>query len=337
MADEKDKAAVEAKLNEELTKATTPDEIRDVLLAQPRDEKGQFAAKPVAVAPVVDPPKVDPPEVTVYKDTFLIGGKEVEFTGDSIADVLKQAKVALQGYEIGRPKVEAPKPPAAKEPFTPEELASLGLRMSTGDPAAIKEYVAKSGVIDDRLKELGFDPDRFKTIVADHDADGTTKLWGTATEDFIKDNPDWPGGQRNMKLLGQMMKEIRNEQGKSLAETPSKESLQKAYEALKADDLLWSREEEVARETKRGKPPETTPAVAAPATPPTPKRAPTGSTAFGTSQESGTRRASPTTPQVPTITDDMTPQQIMEAWKQQVVAEGKSPDDALRTTYAGRA
>lgn len=341
MADEKDKAAVEAKLNEELTKATTPDEIRDVLLAQPRDEKGQFAAKPVAAAPVVVPPPVDPPEVTVFKDTFLIGGKEVEFTGDNPADILKQFKAAQQAYEMAKqpePKKEEVKPAGP----TKEELAALQLKAATGDAEAMSEYMVKSGALDRYLEAKGIKPAEIQQVLQERASEKVAKDWDGAVKDFLADS-DWPGGSQNEELLKYKLAELKDEKGQPLAYAPSKASLQKAYEALKEEKMLFAAEEKTTEEKKTiagvsvGSGTDKGTHSSSAGGPTATKRAPTGSTAFGTSQESGTRRASPTTPQVPTITDDMTPQQIMEAWKQQVVAEGKSPDDALRTTYAGRA
>lgn len=333
MADEKDKAA-EVKLAEDLSKATSSDEIRDVLAAQPRDEKGQFAsAKPAAVAATTtttaaDPAKKDD-EPTVYKDTFLIGGKEVEFTGDDPTDILKQVKAAQSAYEMA--KAPEPKKDEVKPGPTKEELAALQLKAASGDAEAMSEYFVKSGKLDEWLKAQP----EIQQVLQERASDKVAKEWDGAVKEFLAESK-WPGGTQNEKLLKYKLAELKDEKGQPLAYTPSKASLMKAFEALEAEHMLFPAEEKQTDETK-GTQPVTPPTTTTTTETPVAKRARTGSTAFGTSQEQSTRRTAPTTPKVPEITDDMTPQQIMQVFKDQATANGQSPDDVLRTTYAGRA
>lgn len=335
---EKDKAAeaVEAKLTEDLGKATSSDEIRDVLAAQPRDEHGKFTAKaaPTAASPTI--PAVDPAkkedEPTVYKDTFLIGGKEVEFTGDDPTDILKQVKAAQSAYEMA--KAPEPKKDEVKPGPTKEELAALQLKAASGDAEAMSEYFVKSGKLDEWLKAQP----EIQQVLQERASDKVAKEWDGAVKEFLAES-DWPGGTQNEKLLKYKLAELKDDKGQPLAYTPSKGSLLKAFEALKAENMIFAAEEKKTEETKTGTTPvtPTTAATSATQQPTTPKRPATGSTAFGTSQEQSTRRTAPTTPKVPEITDDMTPQQIMQVFKDQATANGQSPDDVLRTTYAGRA
>jgi hypothetical protein len=318
-----------------LAEATSSDQIRDIVSAQPRDEKGKFVSTTAAPTTTTEKKDPDPNEPTVYKDTFLIGGKEVEFTGDSPADVLKQVKVAQQTWEMAKkpePKVEPVKPAVSAE-----ELAALQLKASTGDLKAHEEYLVKSGFLDRYLESKGFKPDEYKQVLQERASDKVAKDWNGAVQDFLKDS-DWPGGTQNEKLLKYKLAELKDDKGQPLAYSPSKDSLLKAYEALKAENMLFPREEQKPEEKKDAATATTTvkPATTAAGTPPVQKRAATGSTAFGTSQESGTRRTTPASKAVPQITDDMTPQQIMDAFKEASIAAGQSPDDALRATYAGR-
>jgi hypothetical protein len=326
-------AAAEAKLNEDLTKATSSEEIRDIIAAQPRDEHGKFTAKtaPVVITtPAADPAKKED-EPTVYKDTFLIGGREVEFTGDDPTDILKQVKAAQSAYEMAKqpePKKDEVKPGPSKE-----ELAALQLKAASGDADAMSEYMVKSGALDRYLESKGIKPAEIQQVLQERASDKVARDWDGAVKDFLADSK-WPGGTQNEKLLKYKLAELKDDKGQPLAYTPSKASLMKAFEALEAEHMLFPAEEKPADDTKGTQP--VTPATTTTTTEP-PKRPRTGSTAFGTSQEQSTRRTAANAPKVPQITDDMTPQQIMAAFKDAAIANGESPDDVLRTTYAGRA
>jgi hypothetical protein len=311
-----------------LNEASSPEELRDVLHSQPRDDKGQFVSakpaeekKPEEVAPVV------------VKDTFLIGGKEVEFEADSPEHLLSMVKAAQSAYEMGRPKPEEKKPEPPKPAFTPDELAALSLRMAQGDPSALEEFIEKGGVVDKILEKRGIKTEEVKKVMEQGRSDDFQRRFDSARDEFLKTS-DWPGGTRNGKLMGYKLVEL------GLADNPTKDNFQKAYDALKAEGLLDARVEEPATpptEQRQDGGTPATPARQAPAAASAaPKKAATGSTAFGTSQESGTRRSASGPAKVPEIRPDASPQEIMDLWKQAVQAEGKNPDDALRETYSAR-
>jgi hypothetical protein len=344
MADKVEEQKFTPEVEKALSEATSSDQIRDIVAAQPRDEKtGKFAATTTTAAATTatttekkDDPAAQTP--TVYKDTFLIGGKEVEFTGDSPADVLKQVKVAQQAYEMGKaPEV---KKEAAKPAVSAEELAALRVKAASGDMKAQEEYLEKSGFLDRYLEKKGINPSEVKQILEDRASERVTKDWDGAVKGFLADS-DWPGGTQNEKLLKYKLAELKDEKGQPLAYSPSVESLKRAYESLKQEGMLFPGEEKKTETTVASS---TTSAAAASATAttttttePVKKRTPTGSTLFGTSREAGSRSASPTKKDnVPAITDDMTPQQIMDSFKQAAIERGESPDDVLRATYAGR-
>lgn len=335
MADEKQIEKVEEQkfspeVEKKIGEATSSDEVRDIIAAQPRDDKGRFAPVTAPVVKVEEEKKVDEP--TVYKDTFLIGGKEVEFTGDNPADVLKQVKVAQQAYEMGRPKEE--KKVEEKTGPTKEELASLQLKAASGDAEAMSEYMVKSGALDRYLESKGIKPAEIQQVLQERASERVVKDWDGAVKDFLAES-DWPGGTQNEKLLKYKLAELKDDKGQPLAYNPSKASLQAAYESLKAEGLLFAKEEaepkaEVKTETTR------TTATTAATTTTAPKRAATGSTAFGTSQESGVRRTTPATPKVPEIADNEDPREIMRKFNEAVIASGQSPNDVLRGSYSGK-
>lgn len=337
MADDKEKVAAEAKLNEDLSKANSSEEIRDIMAAQPRDEHGKFTTKaaPVVTTMPIDPAKKED-EPTVYKDTFLIGGKPVEFTGDDPTDILKQVKAAQSAYEMA--KAPEPKKDDVKPGPSKEELAALQLKAASGDAEAMSEYMVKSGVLDRYLESKGIKPAEIQQVLQERASDKVAKDWDGAVKEFLAES-DWPGGTQNEKLLKYKLAELKDEQGQPLAYAPSKASLLKAYEALKEEKMLFAPEETKTDDTKPGTTPATPAATAATTTqqPPTATRPRTGSTAFGTSQEQNTRRAAPNAQKVPEVKDDDPPTEVMRKWKEAVLANGQSPDDVLRTTYAGRA
>jgi hypothetical protein len=325
-------------VEKKISEATTSEEIRDLATTQPRDEKtGQFIAKDgTAPAAKVEPKTEEAKpadEPTVVKDTFLIGGKPFEFTGDDAADILKQVKVAQQTWELAQKKevVEKPEPKGA----TPEELASLQLKIAAGDPNAMIEYMEKSGALDRYLEKKGIRPEEIKEVLESNASQKTVTAWDGAVKDFLAES-DWPGGTQNEKLLKYKLAELKDDKGNPLAYSPSKASLQAAYESLKSENMLFAREEpsgETRQETAKptGQAAATTTTVA-------PKKAPQGSTVFGTSQESGTRRAASTTAKnTPQIADTDTPQEIMAKFKEAALANGQSPDDLLRGSYSGKA
>lgn len=322
MADEK----VTPELTKALTEATSSEEIRDLVI---RDDKGRFAsATPAVEAAKVEEPKTEEP--VVYKDTFLIGGKETPFEADTPEHLLALVKTAQQAYELGKPKpapvVEAPKPA-----FTKEELATLSLKVAQGDLTAIEELVEKGGVVDRILERKGIKSEEYKQIAEQVRSDKFMKTFDSARDEFLKDS-DWPGGDQNGKLMGYKLVEL------GLQDAPSKENFQRAYDALKADGMLYPRADAAPKDTEPEAQPITEARPTAKAAPPTitPKRPQAGSTAFGTSAEAGIRK--PTgAGKMPEITPDMDGRQIMDAYKQAAIASGQNPDDVLRATYAGKA
>jgi hypothetical protein len=312
-----------------LTEATSSGEIADILAAQPRDDKGRFVpkgevAKIETTAAVTTEVKKDD-EPVVYKDSFLIGGKEMEFTGESPADIQKQVKVALQADANARVKVEEKKEPVKTGP-TAEELAALQLKAAT-DPAAMGEYIVKSGTLDRYLESKGIKIDQIKEVLDQNASRDITDKWGGAIKDFLE-HSDWPGGKQNEYMLKTKLAELKDDGGQPLAYSPSEAHLMRAYEALKTDGLLLPKEEAaVTTEEKKE-------SITTTTTPP--KKAATSSTLLGTTGGNSTRKTTPTTPKVPEITPEMTGQEIMEQWKAGILALGQSPNEAFLSTYSGK-
>lgn len=330
-------------VEKQISEATSSQQIADIAAAQPRNEKGQF----VSTAPVVKTEAEKKVEAdataaaapTVFKDTVTIGGKQMEFEGKDASDILAQVKVATQAYEMGRAKEEPPKVETKKEGLTAEELAALTLRASTGDLKAMEEYMVKSGAIDRYLESKGVKVDQIKSVLETQATDHVKQEWSGAVTEFLA-NSDWPGGTQNEKLLKYKLAELKDEAGQPLAYAPSAKNLQTAYAALKEEGLLFKPEAATTEEKKTtggaSASSASTTASSGVTTGTATKKA-TGSTAFGTSQEQGTRKTATASAKVPEITPEMTPAEIMQAFKEQAAANGQSPDDVLRGAYSGRA
>jgi hypothetical protein len=330
MADEKEKAAA-AELEKKVGEASTSEEVRDLMI-QARDEQGKFTSekKPATAATTTTTETKDDAttttETTVFKDTFVIGGKEVEIVGADAADVLRQYKAAMTAYEIAKT------PEVKKEPekpkTTPEELAALGLRVAQGDMKAFDEYMEKSGTLDRYLEKKGIKVEEVKKVLETQATTTIKEKWDTEVKAFLADS-DWPGGTQNEYILKTKLAQLKDANGQPLAYNPSKENLQKAYEAMKAEGLVFKVDPPANTETTSTEQ-RTTAYERSQAQPTTEKKKATSSTLLGTSGETSTRKTDPKAGKLPEITPDMTGPEIMELFKKAAIAAGQNPDEVLR-------
>lgn len=325
---------------EKAMETASTDEIRELVRAEAekqgfaRDEQGRFAS-PVAATPTAGTEakaasaenKTDD-EDAGFTDTFVIGGKEVEIHGADSADVLRQYKAAVGAYEIGRESTKTAEV-KAEEPkgLTPDQKVALDLDYKNGRISA-DEYLEKTGAIDRYLESKGVKVDELKDVVEERKGKKEADAWENATNEFLASS-EWPGGTTNQKLMGYKLIEL------GLNNTPTAASFQKAYEALKEDGILVTPTPEHIAEVKAREAAQPTTKVQPTAVAPVVKKKATGSTVFGTSQESGVRKTKPTTATTPTITDKMSPKEIMDAYKEAALAQGLNPDEIL--AQAGKA
>lgn len=292
-----------------LDAATTSEQIRSIMLeeaakqgfiASPKTE----ASKAVDTVPVVIPKT--PEDITVYEDDFVIGGHNYHFEGDSPADINRQVKAAMAAHEAATAKpVDSEAAPKAQDDLIAMQLDVQSGRMS------IDEYIVKSGAVDKYLQSKGIKVDDLKEVVTEKRTNKEMASWKSATDKFLsQEGNDWPGGEQNMKVLGYHLASL------NLTGKPSVESLQKAYDAMKKDNMVFP----------------VTPVTPAPATP-APKKKLSSSATFGVGTGSNDASKPAITPNtgLPKITDDMSPRDIMEAYKAAVIAGGGHPDDYLRS------
>lgn len=308
-------------------------------LALPRDDQGRFVAKPTTEEPAqkAADTKEAADEDKQFTDTFTIGGKTVEISGADAADVLRQYKAAVAAYDIARQEAQ-PKQQTQEEPKKPlvteEELIALSIRIQSGDLKALDEYMEKTGAVDRYLSKRGINVGELETTLKERVETKTQNAWEKATNDFKQElGAEWPGGNQNMKLMGYKLAEL------GLTENPSKDSLLKAFNALKEDGMIFQAgDDDQATATNTS----TTNQGAAPTsnetqkTDTTPKRKATGSSVFGVSGGSTTKQKTVKATNVPSEQElkNMDPREIMRLYREGVAAQGGDPNLELAKTYS---
>ncbi len=309
MADEQKNLPLSAEISAAINKAESTDEIQAALTSA-RETK-----PPESV--IASPPP--PPEL--FTDTFIIGGKEVEISGADAGEVLRQYKAAMTAYDLGRREVEPQQPTAPVK--TAEEIQADKFELESSfrlGKISAKEYLEKSGAVDEYFKDRGIDPAEIKEVLNERKGAKAVKSWEQATTEFTtkfnESGTPWPGGPRVLDLMGKTLVEM------GLTDKPSPDSLQQAYDHLtkKGWDLV-----EIGKEDA---------AAAAPAKPaPAPVKKKLG--ASGVFNVAGGQGARDMGKQVdaPKIDENDTPASILEKWKQANLAAGRNPDDALREQF----
>src|SRR5579871_187385 len=190
----------------DLEKATTPEEIRDLLHAAvdrsgiaARDEvTGQFVRRdpltPAAQTVHADEPK----QITKVEK---IGGRDITFTGTEL-EVAQQITAAYRVVEALTP---APEPQVRiTQQKTKAEIereisdrAELDLQFRRGQ-LTTEEYLTRTNAVGEFLAQRGFDLEA--AAKAQYE-----KSWAEATEEFLhntEEGQSWKGGQRNLQQIG---------------------------------------------------------------------------------------------------------------------------------------
>lgn len=271
-----------------------------------RDEFGRFVSPKEQVA------KKEPEEDIIYKDKFIVGGREVEFEDPTVDGLLRQVKAAQAAHAAATAKPEEKKTEIPA--FTDAERFELGIQIAAGKTDALESYLTKSGIVERILAAKGVDVAQLKENVEASISAKKVASWDTATKEFIDQTPDWPGGTNNLKVMQYKIFEL------GLAEKPSAESLQQAYESMKQDGMVYEAEVQTQTHTQQ-------PITQAP---PAPKKKMTSSTLLGTSQEPQVRRSTPVTTageaKLKSIIEDPNadPREIMRIYNEEMAAQGQA-------------
>jgi hypothetical protein len=196
---------------------------------QERDASGRFAARTQATQTAEEKAAAasaaGPREL---KQTVNIGGTDFEFTANSAEALELQissakavaAQLTADRAEDGRATART----AAQDAVDAAE-AEIALRQGTITTA---EYLARTHAVEDALAAKGVDLARVS-------GEQFTQDWATAGAEFrnSESGVDWPGGAKNQELIGMEIIAM------GLQNSPSAESLEKAYASLKRKGLLF--------------------------------------------------------------------------------------------------
>jgi len=227
-------------LQADIERATTPDEIRELLhraierspeLGVTRNiVTGQFerASQPAAPDAAAAAAKAAADAAAAaprsFKQVVKISGQDFEFVGDSAENLQSHIDSAKSVHQALADNASPARIARDAEQTTLDRVeADMMLRRGEITTA---EYLQKTHAIEDYLQSQGVDTAR---IAGEH----FEKDWAEASAAF-RQNSDWPGGQKNLALLGDKLAAM------GLDGTPSVESLEKAYAALKAAGTLFS-------------------------------------------------------------------------------------------------
>jgi hypothetical protein len=179
------------------------------------------------------PQSARPQQVT---KTITVNGETKRFTGATEAEV-DAAQIAFFRTLNSQ---QRPHDPATGQFVSPADqgkrdkdaavrtaaAADLELRWKRGEISG-SEYLEKSGAMETYLANRGLDVESLKAAAEEKRADAqVVQSWDEATKQFIKNNPDWPGGENLKTAMAYKLAEL------GLTGEPSVESLERAYNAL---------------------------------------------------------------------------------------------------------
>lgn len=239
---------------------------------------------------------------TPLSQTFEVGGKKLTFSGATNEDILRQAVAA---YSAAAP---APVPVVVEQPkkveLSKDDMFRIGTDLMTGKPEAIREFVTKSGMLEEFFKANNIDLSKLSAATQQQIESEVQNQWGEATKTFLAlPGNDYPGGEINKIILGTKIAEM------GLGKKPSVESISAAYAEMKKLEIVHR-------------------PAAAPKKDETKKVAP-GSSAFGKGAEVDTRKNQAA---APSLTRDelakMSPAQI-QAWTNEQLSRGVNPETVV--------
>jgi hypothetical protein len=197
-------------------------------IGQPKAEKTEDAEKKTEAA---DKNTNDTKEDVVYQQKLKVNGRDILIEGASPEEVLSKISIALEAAQPAEKK-EEPKPSVTAPALSQDELFKIGQSLQQGKVEAIDEYIEKSGLLDRLLEKKGVSVSELKRTVSRTLDNEVVGNWQTATQEFNAAHPEFIGTDLNKKLIGYKIAELHLEKNPSLA------TLEKVYDACKADGFL---------------------------------------------------------------------------------------------------
>jgi len=220
---------------------------------------------------------------------------------------------------------------------TPEEIEAARAELERKfrlSEISVKDYIEQSGAVSDYLASQGLSVDTLRNTVESTQSRATIQSWQEASDIFKEGaGREWPGGNRNMKMLGNKLDEL------GLIDAADKvEALTIAYNALKQEDMLFANEfiqNEAPATTTTVTQQVATPVAATtqPAIRQQPVQQRTSSSLFGASTGVPTNTQPANTQQKFDIDPNADPRQIMEAWKTKMAEQKIDPNAAFMESF----
>lgn len=286
-----------------------------------------------------------------------IGGRDFEFEAASESELDQMVLNAFRVAYAVREDSLTPAAPAAVVDTVAQEAAAaqaateraaaqveLELKFKRGE-VSTAEYLEQSGAVRDYLEKQGTSLEALKEVIESNRDSKTVQSWQEATEQFLKSavGADWPGGAQNLSIIGLKIAQL------GLVEAEDKvAALAQAYNAMKQEKLVFPGETSAATPAvpaaAASAPAATTapatttaPAAAAPPAAPAPRTAPQSSSIFGASSGVGGNSSAAPAKQTPlAVPADASPAEIMAAWKDAQLKDGKDPNAAFLDAFAAK-
>jgi pyruvate dehydrogenase E2 component (dihydrolipoamide acetyltransferase) len=361
--------AMNAELQKAINAATDPTALRAAILAE-AERQATVAQEAAATQATTDAAAAAAATAAAateaakgYTRVENIGGRDFEFSGaneDEVNQMILNAyRIAYTVREDATPAVETVHTvdPAAEAAAVAAAAAAeatakaeLELKFKRGEITAA-DYIEQSGAMDAYLAAKGVPIEALKATVEQSQDSQEQQSWAEASEAFLHSvsGADWPGGEQNRNLIGLKVAEL------GLVDEKDKvAALAKAWTEMKRTGMVFKNETatdpaviaatkaaRVAAEaaTHAAAPAAAAPAAAAPAAaaPAAAAKNPSGSSAlFGASSGVGAGAGTTERAVAPTlqISKDASPAEILQAWKDQIMAQGQNPDAAFTAAFA---
>lgn len=288
----------------------------------------------------------------------VINGREFTFEGANDAEVdqmiinaYRVVGAVVPPAEVAAPAatVEQPKQKTAAE--IEAERAELELKWKRGE-ISVNDYLQKSGAVETYLESQGIPVSGLKAAVAQTEAQRYTQSWADAGAQFLKiaNAQYWPGGERNRHLLEMKLAAL------GLTDAPDKlEAIKTAVQSLHDEGLIFPGETNATTTTTTS----TATATAAPAAAAT---APAATATAVTSRPAAAPAAAPATtrassglfgmssgtsdnnnpdkgdqkPKAVEIPATARPEEILNAWKEEMTRTGQDPNAAFVQQFSRR-
>lgn len=193
----------------------------------------------------------EPKSAQTLSRTITIGGKQFTVEGADERELDRRELEAHQAAET-QPVTTQEQPRGADGKFKAAESdAARQQRVLDGvelerkfrlSEISASDYIQQSGALAEALeKELGMPLDEVKETFQERQGKRYERDWADATNRFLTSDAgsDWPGGNQNMKKIGEIISNATMEDGTPLVDAPDKvAALEWAYSYAKEHELL---------------------------------------------------------------------------------------------------